>query len=112
VTESNSFGQTHQFCIVPSSGDCFSTFTDIPTTTGAGGLSMFGWAVGAGVDWKWQLDPGSAVVLGVQYMHYQFGSDTLTLSDNTFGTGLSVGLNTKETVDVVKGRISWLFSIH
>jgi outer membrane immunogenic protein len=113
MTADNSFGQTHQFCYDnPPDDSCYPVHTDIATTTGAGGLSMFGWAVGAGVDYKWQIDPGSAVVLGVQYMHYQFGSDTLTLSDNTFGTGLSLGFNTKESVDVVKGRISWLFSIH
>jgi outer membrane immunogenic protein len=112
MTENNSFGQTHKFCVVPSTGDCFPTFTDIPTTTGDGGLSMFGWAVGAGLDYKWQLDAGSAVVLGVQYMHYQFGQDTLMLSDNTFGTGISIGQNIKESVDTIKGRISWLFSIH
>jgi outer membrane immunogenic protein len=110
LTENNSFGQTHQFCFSP--GDCTPRVTDIPTTTGDGGLSMFGWAIGAGLDYKWQIDPGSAIVLGVQYMHYQFGSDTLTLSDNTFGTGLSIGQNIKESVDTIKGRISWLFSIH
>jgi outer membrane immunogenic protein len=113
MTENNSFGQTHFFTgPVGGVSTVFPTFTDIPTTTGDGGLSMFGWAVGAGLDWKWQIDPGSAWILGVQYMHYQFGSDTLTLSDNTFGTGISIGQNIKESVDTIKGRISYLFSIH
>ena len=77
---------------------------------------MFGWAVGGGLDYKWQLDAGSAVVFGIQYLHYQFGKDTLTLSANgtVFGEAgnLSIGLPTTETVDVIKGRISYLFSIH
>ena len=93
----------------------FPTRQDV-ALNGNGGVSMFGWAVGGGLDYKWQLDAGSAVVFGIQYLHYQFGKDTLTLSDNgtVFGQvgNLSIGLGTTETVDVVKGRISYLFSIH
>jgi opacity protein-like surface antigen len=73
---------------------------------------MFGWAAGGGVDYKWQIDPGSAVIFGVKYLHYQFGNHTLTLADNTFGSGDSFSINTSERVDVVTGRISYLFSIH
>jgi outer membrane immunogenic protein len=81
------------------------------TANWSGGESMLGWAAGAGIDWKWQIDPGSAVILGVEYLHYQFDTNSITLPDS-FGNGGAIGLNTKETVDTIKGRISWLFSIH
>jgi outer membrane immunogenic protein len=104
--------QTHFFTRF---GTTFPTRTDL-AFNGDGGVSMFGWAVGGGLDYKWQLDAGSAVVFGIQYLHYQFGKDTLTLSANgtVFGEAgnLSIGLPTTETVDVIKGRISYLFSIH
>jgi hypothetical protein len=73
---------------------------------------MFGYAVGGGLDYKWQIDPGSAVVFGVEYLHYGFGNHTLVLADNQFGSGNNFGINTKESVDAIKGRISYLFSIH
>ena len=76
---------------------------------------MFGWTVGAGLDYKWQLDPGSAVIFGVEYLHYQFGEHSLAFggplcacSDNTTFT---IG-NATQTIDAIKGRISYLFSIH
>ena len=110
--DDSSIDQTHFFTRFTTT---FPTRTDL-AFNGDGGVSMFGWAVGGGLDYKWQLDAGSAVVFGIQYLHYQFGKDTLTLSDNgtVFGnaTNLSIGLGTTETVDVVKGRISYLFSIH
>jgi outer membrane immunogenic protein len=115
--DDNSFSQSHFFCeaVSTSGSDCFNTHSDL-NFSGNGGVSMFGWAVGGGLDYKWQLDAGSAVVFGVQYLHYQFGRDTLTLVNNgTIGddaANLSIGVNTSETVDVVKGRISYLFSIH
>ena len=73
---------------------------------------MFGWSVGAGLDWKWQIDQGSAWVFGVEYLHYEFPSNTFVFADNQFGNGDTFGIDTKERVDVVKGRISYLFSIH
>jgi outer membrane immunogenic protein len=110
--DDSSIDQTHFFTRFTTT---FPTRTDL-AFNGDGGVSMFGWAVGGGLDYKWQLDAGSAVVFGIQYLHYQFGKDTLTLSDNgtVFGDvrNLSIGLGTTETVDVVKGRISYLFSIH
>jgi outer membrane immunogenic protein len=75
----------------------------------SGGATMFGWAAGAGVDWKHPLDAGSALVFGVAYLHYGFPEQTLTLSDNAGG---SLAFKAKEHVDAVKGRISYLFSIH
>jgi outer membrane immunogenic protein len=79
------------------------------------GVSMLGWTVGAGLDYKWQLDQGSAVIFGVEYLHYQFGEHSLafggplcTCADNTTFT---IG-NATQTIDAIKGRISYLFSIH
>jgi outer membrane immunogenic protein len=86
------------------------TFTDFASQSG--GVSMFGYAVGGGLDYKWQLDPGSAVILGVKYLHYGFGNNTLTLVDDQFTNGRSLSFNTKESLDIVMGRISYLFSIH
>jgi outer membrane immunogenic protein len=79
------------------------------------GVSMLGWTVGAGLDYKWQLDQGSAVIFGVEYLHYQFGEHSLAFGgplcacrdDTTFTIG-----NATQTIDAIKGRISYLFSIH
>jgi outer membrane immunogenic protein len=109
VEETASQSQSVTYCWTytpPCTGGPGSTLSE------SGGASMFGWAAGAGLDYKWQLDAGSAIILGVKYLHYGFGNNTITVADNTFGTGLSFGLNTKESVDVVTGRISYLFSIH
>jgi outer membrane immunogenic protein len=112
-TEANAF-QTQSVQLCPTSTTCrpLSGGDFDFSQTQSGGLTMFGWAAGAGVDWKYQIDPGSAVILGVKYLHYGFGNNTLTLADNQFGSGASFGINTKESVDVVTGRISYLFSIH
>jgi outer membrane immunogenic protein len=96
--------------------DCFGVvgcFSESESFAGAGGASMFGWTVGAGVDWKWQIDQGSAWVFGVEYLHYEFGEHTLTLADTVLGNGGDFSIpNTSQRIDVVKGRISYLFSIH
>jgi len=82
----------------------------------SGGASMLGWAAGAGVDWKWPVDAGSSWVFGLEYLHYGFPTNTLTLADDTFGLGgipgTNISFNTKQSVDTIKGRISYLFSIH
>jgi outer membrane immunogenic protein len=83
--------------------------TGTSSNSGSAGASLFGWAAGAGVDWKWPIDPGSAVVLGVEYLHYDFPENTVVLADN-FGFG--PGFTSKQQIDTVKGRISYLFSIH
>jgi outer membrane immunogenic protein len=71
--------------------------------------TIFGWAAGGGIDWKLQLDAGSALVFGVEYLHYGFPDQTITLSDNAGGI---FAFRAKENIDAVKGRISYLFSIH
>jgi hypothetical protein len=52
------------------------------------------------------------VIFGVKYLHYGFGDNTLTLVNNQFTNAESLSFNTKESVDLVVGRISYLFSIH
>ena len=76
---------------------------------GAGGTTLFGWTAGAGIDYKWQLDPGSAIIFGIDYKHYGFGNHTFTVADNNGG---SFSFNASQDIDVIKGRISYLFSIH
>jgi outer membrane immunogenic protein len=76
---------------------------------GTGGTSMFGWTAGAGIDYKWQLDPGSAIIFGIDYKHYGFGNHTFTVANNSGG---SFSFNSSQDIDVIKGRISYLFSIH
>jgi outer membrane immunogenic protein len=75
----------------------------------SGGTTLFGWAAGGGIDWKLPLDAGSALVFGVEYLHYGFPQQTITLSDNAGGVR---AFRANENVDAVKGRISYLFSIH
>ena len=58
-----------------SATDICWTFSSVAA---AAGTSMFGWAAGAGVDWKFWHDAGSAWVLGVEYLHYGFGDHTVT----------------------------------
>jgi len=70
---------------------------------------MLGWAAGAGIDWKWPVDAGSAWVFGVEYLHYDFGTQTITVSNNA---GASSAVHTTVSADAVKGRVSYLFSIH
>src|SRR6516225_6115958 len=77
---------------------------------GSGGTTMFGWTAGAGIDYKWQIDPGSAWVFGIDYKHYGFPNHTFTLANNNDGSSFS--FNASENIDVIKGRISYLFSIH
>jgi outer membrane immunogenic protein len=104
--------QTFQKC---EDGSCFQTTDDLNASfsgSQSGGMSMFGYAVGAGLDYKWQLDQGSAVILGVQYLHYGFGNNTLMLADTQFGTGSTFGIDTKQSVDTITGRLSYFFSIH
>jgi hypothetical protein len=47
--------------------------------------------------------------LGVEYLHYGFPEQTITFSNNAGG---SFTFKAKEHVDAVKGRLSYLFSIH
>jgi outer membrane immunogenic protein len=79
------------------------------STTTSGGGTMLGWAAGAGADWKFAMDQGSSWVLGVQYLHYQFPKNAIMLSDNA---AVTTSFNSTQSVDAIKGRLSYLFSIH
>jgi opacity protein-like surface antigen len=103
-------------------------FNDIGGFSGSTGTSMFGWTVGAGLDYKWQLDQGSAIIFGVEYLHYQFAEHSLAFGGpQNAGTAVctaqiisdlcpipatfTIG-NATQTIDTIKGRISYFFSIH
>jgi outer membrane immunogenic protein len=91
---------------------CPSSWVSVCTANSfitSAGTTMFGWAAGAGVDWKLPVDAGSAWVFGVEYLHYGFPEHTIKFTDNT---GVSFAFNAKESVDTIKGRVSYLFSIH
>jgi outer membrane immunogenic protein len=114
------FSASQNFCFTP--GDCLPGFDassfDIGGVSGSGGVSMLGWTVGAGLDYKWQIDQNSAVIFGFQYLHYQFDNHSLTFGPlqrvSTFNNETStftIG-DMSQTIDVIKGRISYLFSIH
>jgi opacity protein-like surface antigen len=87
----------------------FNTVAVADLFTPSGGTSMFGWAAGVGADWKCPVDAGSAWVIGLEYLHYGFPSQTITMSDSV---GRSLSFSAKEDVDTIKVRISYLFSIH
>ena len=117
------FSASQNECFNPSGGSsiCFPTFaftptSDIGTVGGSAGTSMFGWVVGAGLDYKWQLDQNSAVIFGVEYLHCQFAEHSFTFSSVPISFGgfpfTPVSSNTSQTIDAIKGRISYLFSIH
>jgi outer membrane immunogenic protein len=79
------------------------------------GVTMLGWTVGAGLDYKWQLDQGSAVIFGVEYLHYEFAEHSIAFGGPLcpcFDTTTFTIGNATQTIDAIKGRISWLFSIH
>jgi outer membrane immunogenic protein len=77
-------------------------FSDTFTTSAESKGYMFGWALGAGVDWK--ITPN--LILGALYLHYDFPKDTLAFTES----GVRMG-NSRQEVDVIKGRLSWLFPI-
>ena len=69
------------------------------------GDTRFGYVVGAGIDWK--LSPN--VVLGALYLHYEFPKGTVAFADS----GNSVGFGTsRQSSDVITGRLSWMVPIH
>ena len=109
LTDSQSlkFGDDCEGVSFSSCGDF--VFHAANSFTASADQTMLGWTIGAGIDYKWQLDPGSALVFGVEYLYYNFPTQTFTFSGPS---GASFSLDTKETINVVKGRISYLFSIH
>jgi opacity protein-like surface antigen len=55
-------------------GSCVekSFFHAANTFSASANQSMLGWAIGAGIDWKWQVDARSAWVFGVEYQYFNF----------------------------------------
>ena len=59
-------------------------------------------------------------MFGVEYLHYGFGTQTVTFQTTNPGTigkilgsgGNTVAMTTNQSVDTIKGRISYLFSLH
>jgi opacity protein-like surface antigen len=88
-------------------GNCNFLTNSLSKTSG--GTTLYGWAAGGGIDWKLPLNAGSALVFGVEYLHYGFPEQWITISNNA---GAIRAFKATEDVDVVKGRISYLFSIH
>jgi outer membrane immunogenic protein len=72
--------------------DTNGTFTGVTGSSAA--VSQFGWVAGAGLEYK-LVDH---VLLRAEYLHYDFGKDTFPSFDNV-----------KETVDIVRGGLSWKF---
>jgi opacity protein-like surface antigen len=69
------------------------------------GDTRLGYVVGGGIDWK--LSPN--VVLGALYLHYEFPKGTVAFADG----GNSVGFGTsRQSADVITGRMSWMVPIH
>jgi opacity protein-like surface antigen len=97
------------YCVNLDRGGFARFISGNSSLNGTAGETMFGWSAGAGLDWKFWHDGGSAWVLGVEYLHYGFPNQTITLADNN---GASYSFTAKENVDTVKARISYLFSIH
>jgi len=74
---------------------------------------MLGWAAGAGVDWKWNIDAGSSLIFGAEYLHYQFPTTTIVGSNNAnVIVGNLAAVNSTQSVDALMLRLSYLFSIH
>jgi outer membrane immunogenic protein len=57
-------------------------------------INQFGWTAGAGLEYKLL----EHVLVRVEYLHYDFAKTTIGVFDNV-----------KETVDVVRGGLSWKF---
>jgi outer membrane immunogenic protein len=70
------------------------TEINVPGTT-VDAINQFGWVAGAGLEYK-LVDH---VLLRAEYLHYDFGKTTLP----------NIGDNFKETVDVVRGGLSYKF---
>ncbi len=91
----------------PGIGTCNFSTNSLSNTSG--GTTLFGWAAGGGIDWKLPLNAGSALVFGVEYLHYGLPEQWITISNNA---GAIRAFRANENVDAIKGRISYLFSIH
>ena len=60
----------------------------------------FGWAAGVGAEYAF-----ANLILGVEYLHYDLGRDTVTVGSNFVNTDY----RTTNTGDLVRGRLSFKF---
>src|SRR5215218_4305054 len=60
----------------------------------------FGWAAGVGAEYAF-----ANLILGVEYLHYDLGRDTVTVGNNLVNTDY----RTTNTGDLVRGRLSFKF---
>lgn len=78
-----------------------------PNTTSSSTFSntstQFGWAAGAGADWK----IGDNLMLGLLYLHYDLGK---TPSQNPSNGSIGLFPSADVTVDTVTARLNWLFA--
>jgi opacity protein-like surface antigen len=80
----------------------FNGTSDVSTATGRASANQFGWAAGAGGEWKlWS----SGLMLRVEYLHYDFGRTFLAFDGIRNDT---MHLD-KLTTNVVRGGISYKF---
>jgi outer membrane immunogenic protein len=75
------------------------------TFSASTGETRLGFAVGAGVDWT--LSPN--LVLGALYLHYEFPKGTVTFADGSNSVGFGTS---RQSADVITGRLSWMVPIH
>jgi outer membrane immunogenic protein len=85
-----------RFLVYGTGGAAF-TGLDFSTVGGDDDANYFGWVAGAGVEFALTQN----VTLGVEYLHYEFGDESL---DDEFD-GIDVGLQN----DVVRGRLNVKF---
>jgi outer membrane immunogenic protein len=78
-------------------------FATSTSATASNGAVLFGWAAGAGVDYKLTRN----LLVGAEYLHYDFGKVGFSLNNSG---GVSLAGSGKTTVDAVKARISWMFN--
>ena len=81
-------------------------FSTTSSFSAESGQTLLGWSAGAGVDWK--LTPN--FVLGALYLHYEFPRHTLSFGSSTLAAANLA--NTRQSVDGVKARLSYLIPIH
>jgi outer membrane immunogenic protein len=78
-------------------------FTTSTSATASNGAVLFGWAAGAGLDYKLTQN----LIIGAEYLHYDFGKVGFALNNSG---GVSLAGSGKTTVNTIKARISWLIN--
>jgi outer membrane immunogenic protein len=86
------------------------------TLSAASAAIHFGWVAGAGIE---AMVFGPNLIVGVEYLHYDFGSASHTFGGTGFGSTfpiigttrlLAVNTPIDLTADVVRARVSWKFN--